>query len=135
MDMPSHISLAELSQTKKRELLAELLQKEMSAPQSFPLSFAQQGLWFLHQLAPDSPLYNIACSITIKGPLQKKLLERSLSELIHSHQALRTHFEMQEDHPIQLIEPIRPISLSVVDLAELPGTSREIEVRSLSRQE
>jgi len=135
MDMPSHISLAELSLAKKRELLAELLQKEMSAPQSFPLSFAQQGLWFLYQLAPDSPLYNIACSVTIKGPLQKKLLERSLSELIQRHQALRTHFEMQEDHPIQLIEPIRSVSLPIVDLAKLPGTSREIEVRRLSRQE
>lgn len=135
MDMPSHISLAELSLERKRELLAELLQQEVGKPQSFPLSFAQQGLWLLYQLAPDSPLYNIVCFITINGPLQKKLLEQSLSELIRRHQALRTRFELQEDHPLQLIELPRPVSLPVADLTALPEALRETELHSLSQQE
>lgn len=135
MEMPSQMPLAELTLEKKRELLAELLHKEASKAQSFPLSFAQQGLWLLYQLVPDSPLYNIGCSITIHGLLRKKPLEQSLSELVRRHQALRTRFELQEGHPIQVIEPTRAVLLSVVDFTALPVALQATEIQRLSQQE
>ena len=131
MDTP----LAALSLAKKRELLAELLHKEAEKPQSFPLSFAQQGLWFLYQLVPDSPLYTIACTVALNGPLQQQILERSLHELVRRHQALRTRFEVQESHPVQLIEPARKLPLPVVDLTSLPPNRREMEAQRLSQEE
>ncbi len=135
MEMPSQMSLAELTLAKKRELLAELLHQEANKPQSFPLSFAQQGLWLTYQIAPDSPLYNIGCAITITGPLQKKQLEQSLSELVRRHQALRTRFELQEGYPMQVIEAARAVWLPVVDLTALSATLQATEAQRLSRQE
>jgi hypothetical protein len=48
----------------------------------FPASFAQRRLWFLHQLDPTSPAYNISGAVQIKGPLDVKSLERGLQEII-----------------------------------------------------
>lgn len=58
----------------------------------FPLSFAQQRLWFLEQLYPDSAAYNIAAAIELRGPLQHKLLEQSFLRIIQRHESLRTCF-------------------------------------------
>src|ERR1041384_6326079 len=56
----------------------------------FPPSFAQQRLWFLAQLEPDSSFYNIPVAMRLKGPLQSGVLERSLNELVQRHESLRT---------------------------------------------
>ena len=52
--------IADLSPAEKRALLAELLRKQARDSKSlYPLSYNQQGIWFLYQLAPDSPVYNV----------------------------------------------------------------------------
>src|SRR2546421_73334 len=135
MDTLPNTPISDLSIAKKRALLAELLHKKAGWPQSFPLSFAQQGLWFLQQLAPDNPFYNVSCTIAISGPLRKAVLERSLSELVRRHQVLRTRFELQEGHPVQLIDPARQVLLPVEDLASLSAHTREVEAQHLSWQE
>ncbi len=135
MDMSANSQLSDLSSTQKRALLAELLRKKVSKPQSYPLSFTQQGLWFLYQLTPDNPFYNASCTITITGPLQKRVLEQSLSELVRRHQILRTRFELREEHPVQLIDPVRPIPLPVGDLTLLSSEVRAAEVQRLSLAE
>src|SRR6266436_3324509 len=53
-----------------------------------PLSFAQQRLWFLDQLVPNSPVYNISESLRIEGPLDIPVLEQSLKEIIRRHESL-----------------------------------------------
>ena len=35
----------------------------------FPLSFAQERMWLLHRLDPDSPAYHVAAEVRIAGPL------------------------------------------------------------------
>ncbi|HEY2738179.1 MAG TPA: amino acid adenylation domain-containing protein, partial [Thermoanaerobaculia bacterium] len=62
---------------------------------SLPLSFAQQRLWFLDRLAPDSPLYNIPATLHVEGPLAASVLARSLGEIVCRHEALRTTFTVR----------------------------------------
>ncbi len=88
----------------------------VSRDQDLPLSFAQQRLWFLHQLSPDSHSYNLLDALRLEGNLNLLALEQSLSELIRRHEILRTTFPMVEGQPIQRIAPPSPVSLPLEDL-------------------
>ena len=68
-----------------------------------PLSFAQQRLWFLAQLEPRSPAYNISSAIQIEGPLDNAALERSLTEMSRRHETLRTTFATEDATPVQIM--------------------------------
>ena len=100
-----------------------------------PLSFAQQRLWFIDQLAPGKSAYNIPAAIRLKGPLNVVALERSLNEIVKRHEALRTTFAMVDGGPVQVIAPTLTMALPVVDLRELSGDEREIEVQRLAAEE
>jgi len=58
----------------------------------FPASYAQQRLWFLDQLEPDSPFYNIPSAVRLEGDLDVDALTRSLDEIVWRHETLRTTF-------------------------------------------
>ncbi len=94
-----------------------------------PLSFAQQRLWFMNQLEPGSPFYNIPWTQRIKGPLDKNLLERSLSEIVRRHEALRTRFVTVNDEPAQIIAPAQQVPLEFLDLSEASNDSVEQKAR------
>jgi len=91
----------------------------VSRDQDLPLSFAQQRLWFLQQLSPDSHSYNLLEALRLEGNLNLLALEQSLSELIRRHEILRTTFPMVEGQPIQRIAPPSPVSLPLEDLQGL----------------
>ncbi len=100
-----------------------------------PLSFAQQRLWFIAQLEPDSPLYNMPGALRIEGPLDGAVLAHSLGEIVRRHEALRTVFAATEGAPVQVILPAEPFPLPVVDLAGLPERAREALAATLIREE
>jgi amino acid adenylation domain-containing protein/non-ribosomal peptide synthase protein (TIGR01720 family)/FkbM family methyltransferase len=100
-----------------------------------PLSFAQQRLWFIDQLEPGSPLYNVAATLRAEGPLEAGVLARSLGEIVRRHEALRTVFTMKEGAPVQRIQPPMPCALPVVDLSGLPEGRRETVALSLAQEE
>ena len=97
-----------------------------------PLSFAQQRLWFLAQLEPDNPLYNSPAAIRLKGQLNITALEQSLNEILRRHEVLRICFKTVEGRPVQVISPVTPLSLPVIDLNELPPAQQETKVRQLA---
>ncbi|MGH8771119.1 MAG: condensation domain-containing protein, partial [Burkholderiales bacterium] len=94
--------IANLSPEKRTLLEAHLKRKkniaERAIPhlprsgqtQSFPVSFAEQRLWFLDQWQPNSPLYNIGIAYTFEGALNVGLFERCLKEIVKRHESLRT---------------------------------------------
>src|SRR5690606_25604302 len=58
-----------------------------------PLSSAQQLLWFLHLLDPDSAAYNVPAALRLSGRLDPEALRQALERLIERHDALRTRFD------------------------------------------
>lgn len=105
-------------------LLALLLEEEGYHHQQSPtiprrrpsnqvsLSFAQQRLWFLDQLDPGQPTYNICLAFRLHGPLDHLALTHSLTEIVRRHEILRTTFQLTDDQqPAQIITPPPPESL------------------------
>jgi amino acid adenylation domain-containing protein len=99
------------------------------------LSFAQQRLWFLDQLAPGSTAYNMARALRLRGPLNIAALEQSFNEIVRRHETLRTTFAAANGQPVQVIAPPEPFRLPVVDLTELPPGEREAVARRLATEE
>ena len=58
-----------------------------------PLSYAQQRLWFLHQLAPEASAYNLSTPVQLEGTLDVAVLRQALAALVERHETLRTTFE------------------------------------------
>ncbi|WP_343073630.1 amino acid adenylation domain-containing protein [Pyxidicoccus fallax] len=102
---------------------------------ALPLSFAQQRLWFLDQLVPDSALYNMPAPLRLEGSLDVAALERSLTELVRRHEVLRTSFPAEAGQPLQVISPPASMPLERVDLSALPADEREAEARRLIEAE
>jgi amino acid adenylation domain-containing protein len=86
----------------------------------WPLSFAQERLWFLDQLSPGTPVYNVPVAIRMEGRLDVAALKRALSTLVERHEALRTLFVTVDGVPSQTISPARPVELPLEDLSALP---------------
>ncbi len=103
--------------------------------QTFPLSFAQQRLWVLAQLEPDSPFYNMFKAVRLNGRLDIEVLERSLNEIIRRHEVLRTTFSAVEGTPVQVIAPHATMKLSVVDLQQLSGQEQSEQLQLLATQD
>jgi len=102
---------------------------------NLPLSFAQQRLWFLNQLAPDSPFYNIPAAVRLRGSLNVAALESSVNAVVQRHESLRTTFTTADGQPVQVIAPTSTLTLSVVNLQNLPETEREQEVQHFATEE
>ena len=114
------------SPEEKRALLAERLRKAARRTSSSAVSFAQQRLWFLDQLEPNSPLYNIPTVVRMKGRLEVGLLEKSLNAIVARHEALRARFSWENENPVQIIDEVGNIKLTTVDLSERNDSEREI---------
>ncbi len=97
-----------------------------------PLSFAQQRLWFLDRLEPNSPFYNISSAVRLQGNLNLTALEHSLNEIVRRHEALRTSFISQDGQAIQIVRPTLAWKLAVVDLQDLSERERSLETQRLA---
>ena len=97
-----------------------------------PLSFAQQRLWFLHQLSPDSQSYNMLEALRLKGPLNVDALEQSLNELVRRHEILRTTFPMVSGEPVQVIAAPTALTLSIHNLQELSAEAQTAHIQQMA---
>lgn len=134
---PEGVLTPELRQelmVRKSELIAYLqlesaTPKESSSLQSttFPLSFAQQRLWFLAQLAPNNPFYNVSAAIRLTGTIDQNALKRSFDAIVQRHAALRTTFAVVDGQPVQIVSPESKVEWSIVDLSIATDQERIIE--------
>lgn len=99
------------------------------------LSFSQQRLWFLDQLAPGNLFYNIPLAVEIRGNLKTTALVQTLNEIIRRHAVLRTNFKGISGKPVQIIHPKLELDVPVEDLTYLSEDLRYQEALRLARQE
>ena len=112
----------------KREFLLQRLKEKLDhtkrqivplarqAASDFALSFAQERLWFIQQMDPDSAIYNISAALSIKGPLDRLALEQSLNQIVRRHESLRSVFVTVEGRPVQRIQPYAEFELPLTNL-------------------
>jgi amino acid adenylation domain-containing protein len=102
---------------------------------AFVLSPAQERLWFLGQLDPGSPIYNISVGLRLQGALDVAALERSMNEIVQRHESLRTRFGLVGGHARQMVEAAVTLALPVVDLASIPLGQRMAEAERRAHAE
>ncbi|HEY0738586.1 MAG TPA: amino acid adenylation domain-containing protein [Herpetosiphonaceae bacterium] len=141
MTRPQHSSF---QSPERRKLFAALLAQEglSSAAQKpiprcnrsndLPLSFAQQRLWFIHQLNPDSSAYNLSLAVRLQGPLDVGALTEALNLIIARHEALRTRFPAVDGEPVQVILPELKLNITPIDLRTTSASERESEAQRLA---
>ncbi|MGH7825280.1 MAG: amino acid adenylation domain-containing protein [Candidatus Binatia bacterium] len=101
----------------------------------FPLSFAQQRLWFIEQLEPGTGVYNIPVAYRLSGALSLVALERSLNGIVCRHEILRTTFAVSDNEPVQIIATHSKIKAQFMDLGHLSGAAVEAEAMRFVSQE
>ncbi|HEY0605391.1 MAG TPA: amino acid adenylation domain-containing protein, partial [Herpetosiphonaceae bacterium] len=140
-ETPTIAGLAEQIERGRREaagLESPLL--PVSRDRDLPLSFAQQRLWFLDQLEPNNPFYNVPAAVRLTGALDVAALQQSLDALVRRHETLRTTFgvrvaDLGIQEPAQVIAPTLTIDLPVVDLQALAADERAAEVERITIEE
>jgi hypothetical protein len=130
---------------QQRDLLALLLSRKKRdgshivpvsrTSNTFPLSFAQQRLWFLTQLQQDSAVYNVTGGVRMQGPLSVEALEHALNEVVRRHESLRTIIRQIEIEPVQVITNPQTFHLPKFDLRNVPAAQREAEAQLLLTNE
>ncbi|NMG22264.1 condensation domain-containing protein, partial [Brasilonema bromeliae] len=130
----------------QRELLEKRLRGEVNSHSQLkviprrsqtspaPLSFAQQRLWFLHQLEPSSPHYSELACLRLTGALKIDALEQSLNDIVQRHEALRTTFEIVEEQAVQVIHPTITVALPVVELHLMSEAVRQAQIEQLTTE-
>src|SRR5712691_169209 len=111
--------LERLLEEKRRA--AERIRPRPSGTSVLPLSFAQQRVWFMDELSPGNPFYNMDSVTPLQFDVDADALHRTLNEIVRRHESLRTRFVDIDGEPRQVIAPELRIDLPVLDLASLPA--------------
>src|SRR5690242_976197 len=101
----------------------------------FPMSFAQERLWFLDQFEPESAFYNIPVALGLAGGVNRAALQTSLQQIMKRHEVLRTTFAVLEGQPVQVIHEALPLPLPYRDLSQLSEAERTEELGRLAREQ
>jgi hypothetical protein len=82
----------------------------------FPVSFAQQRLWFLEQLAPGEPTYNMPYAFWLDGPLDPDALQRAMDAMVARHAVLRTSIVAVDGVPEQVVADDGTVTIERIEL-------------------
>jgi amino acid adenylation domain-containing protein len=118
-----------LSSEEKRTLLKQLLRKKTAQRNSYPLSYGQQALWFLHQSAPESAAYNIASAARLLFKVNVEALRRACQALINRHPSLRTTFTKLDGKPVQEVHEYQEVWFEETDASTWTGDELNKRVR------
>jgi amino acid adenylation domain-containing protein len=125
---------------RKQEILAFLrepapLEASLNghgALSDLPLSRSQRRLWFLTQMDPGSPVYNVVVALWLTGELNRAALERSLQALIERHEPLRTSFYQRNGVPFARVLDGAAWKSAFVELSSVPEAAAENEARRMA---
>ncbi|MGI9309756.1 MAG: condensation domain-containing protein, partial [Gammaproteobacteria bacterium] len=100
---------------------------------SLPLSFSQQRLWFLDELDPGSPVYNIPWVVGLEGDLDLTALQNAADDLVQRHESLRTHFVSKGGEPRQVIDTNLSVPISYIDMSGIDDDAFRARLSEFSR--
>ncbi|WP_296265943.1 non-ribosomal peptide synthetase [Pseudomonas sp. UBA6562] len=104
----------------------------VEAPDRHALSFAQQRMWMLWALEPDSGAYNLPAAVRLKGALGHDALAQAFAALVERHQTLRTVFHRDAEGQVRWALSDAPLAVERHSLAHLPEAEREGQVLALA---
>ena len=82
----------------------------------FPASFSQQRLWFLDQLDPGEPTYNMPYAMWLDGPLDARALQRAMDAMVARHAVLRTSIVAFDGVPEQIVADSGTVPIERIEL-------------------
>ncbi len=127
--------LAELVASKAGKTIALAPAAFVSQQRSvYPLTLAQQGIWFLWKLDPDNPYYTAQGSIHLAGHLDLPAIRRAWQALVNRHCILRARFDTRDGQPVQIFDERPQVQLGLTDLTDLPVSDRRPRLDELARQ-
>jgi amino acid adenylation domain-containing protein/non-ribosomal peptide synthase protein (TIGR01720 family) len=97
-----------------------------------PLAIQQQREWTFAQFRSAN---NIPGAFRVEGELDPDLLGRALTEIVARHEVLRSTVEIKDDERVQVVHPVTPVPVLVVDLSALTADEQRAEVRRRWRAE
>src|SRR5215218_8105679 len=98
--------------SRKREVVT----REAGPGPEHPQSFAQERMWFLAQMDPGSPMYNVPVALSIRADVDVPVLERAVTEVVRRHEALRTVYRMVDGELKSIVLPPYPARVEVFDV-------------------
>jgi len=119
-------------------MVAKLTQTSFQVEQPeqflFPVSFAQQRLWFLDQLEGTSAVYNVKLPVRLHGPLDLECLQQAVNTLVVRHETLRTSFSTRRGIPMQVISSKAKVRVQSLDMSGADGEEIRTKVAELAGQ-
>lgn len=145
------LSVAEIFQNSTVELLAKRVDAaggvsidtapaivengNRAATNEHALSRAQRRLWFLDQMDPGNPVYNIAIALNLSGPLDRKAFEEAFRMIVARHESLRTRFLQRDGLPYAIVEDAQNWAVAFTDLSFHDPETKEVMLRQLIHAE
>jgi len=138
-ELLEHPTIGDLSQTITEQQQVEKTTrfktiKPIARDGYLPVSFAQERVYFIEQLAPSITAYQFQESLRIRGFLDVSILEKSISEILRRHEIFRTTFPSVAGKLVQVIHPPEPVTIPIIDLQNIPKDKQEEEVQKLTEQ-
>ncbi|MCP4104153.1 MAG: AMP-binding protein [Desulfobacteraceae bacterium] len=140
--LPWHYPTADLLADYLAELWNKPSQSEDSEIQAasrnrdFPLSLAQEELWFYHKRSADAyRIWSTPLRYPITGKLDAGILEQSLNDLVMRHEILRAVFPEKNGRPVQKVVPELRVSLQICDISDMPEQEKAGETERQIRLE
>jgi len=101
----------------------------------YPLSYAQERLWFLSQIAAESPLYNLQIDVPLLFEVDEALWHRTLAEVVRRHDGLRTVFMAEAGQPYQIVLPVLDFAIPTADLRGVEASDQELAIERIAAEE
>ena len=133
---PTIASLAQLlTQGNTKQHRQRLAIERIPHEGLLPVSFAQERVYFIQQLAPENSAYQFQAKIRFRGQLDVTVLHQCLDEIVQRHEIFRTTYPAINGRLFQVINPHQPISFKVIDLQALPESEQEAKAQKLCEAE
>ncbi|WP_185150853.1 non-ribosomal peptide synthetase [Peribacillus simplex] len=120
---------------QKEEVKQDYTPININARNTYPLTYEQENLWFIHQTNVDKSLYNIVFSYEISGEVNEGNLELSLDELSNKHQILKSVIREESGMGILAFDESIHHYINYFDVSDIPLDMQEEKINHLVMEE